>query len=272
MKEATKGSKFKPARKPSKPQSHSSEAYQSKSIGRALDVLSAFSPQDSQLGLRELSRRLCLPETTVFRICATLQSRGYLTQNLNGTFELAPRVLYGTVREEADKLRQFALPSLQALALRFDETTSLAYMYENRIEVLHTLETLHQVRVANCPGRVLPPHCSSLGKSIAAFQDREKAERILQAYGLVRRTPNTITDRLTLFDEYRAIRERGYCFDREEAAEGQFCIGAPIVVPGRPVQAAISLSMPVARINSEREPAMVATVLQTAAAIAALLL
>ncbi len=243
--------------------------YSSKGLSRALDVLECFPDEDTALSLKEISNRDALPESSLFRILVTLESRGYLVQANDGTYRLSPRLLYGKVRERAEKLKNVARPHLQALAVRFNETASLAYLFEDRIQVVDTVETLHAMRFTNRPGRVLPPHCSSMGKSITAFQPPEKINRILEVYGLVRRTPNTITDSTALFAELARIREQGYAFDREESIEGGFCVGAPIRSEDKPVVAAVSLSTPLVRFNPDREECVVSAVVETAEAIAA---
>ena len=247
------------------------DPYSSKAISRALDVLESFPDEYTSLSLKDISVRNELPESSLFRILQTLESRGYLAQALDGTYRLTPRLLYGKSRERADKLRAIAKPYLQELAMRFNETASLSYLFEDRIQVLDTVETFHSMRLTNRPGRVLPPHCSSMGKSLTAFQAPEKIDRILEVYGLVKRTPNTIIDRPALLAEFERIRQRGYAFDREEASEGAFCIGAPVRREGRPVVASISLSTPLLRFQPEMEADMIAGVCETARKIAAAL-
>jgi DNA-binding IclR family transcriptional regulator len=144
-------------------------------------------------------------------------------------------------------------PHLQKLASRFDETASCAYLFQDRIQVLDSVETLHQMRITNKPGRVLPPHASSLGKAITAFQKPELIERMLEVYGLVPRTPRTVCDRQTLLSEFERIRSEGYALDREESVIGGICIGAAIALDDSPVLAAFSVSTPVPRMTPERE-------------------
>ncbi len=243
------------------------DPYFSKAISRALDVLESFPDEHTSLSLRDLGIRNSLPESSLFRILQTLESRGYLAQANDGTYRLTPRLLYGKSRERAERLRDIAKPYLKQLAMRFNETASLSYLFEDRIQVLDTVETFHSMRLTNRPGRVLPPHCSSMGKSIAAFQTPEKIDRILEVYGLVKRTPNTIVDGPALLSEFEHIRERGYAFDREESSEGAFCIGAPIRAKGKPVVAATSLSTPLLRFQPAMQPAMIAGVCEIAKAI-----
>jgi DNA-binding IclR family transcriptional regulator len=119
--------------------------------------------------------------------------------------------------------------------------------------------------MTNRPGRVLPPHCSSLGKAIVAFQDPALIDRMLEIYGLYRRTEFTIVDRRALAEEYAHIRACGYAFDREETILGGICISAPIKHLDNRVVAAISVSTPVIRMTAEREKAITEGLIETAA-------
>jgi len=51
------------------------------SVSHALDVLEQFSGDSEELGVTELSKRLKLHKNNVFRLLATLESRGYIEQN-----------------------------------------------------------------------------------------------------------------------------------------------------------------------------------------------
>ena len=100
------------------------------------------------------------------------------------------------------------------------------------------IETFHEIRMTNKIGRVLPPHCSAMGKVITAFQDRALADRILEVYGLNPRTERTIIDRQKLFAEFEEARRTGIAADREESIRGGICFGAALRIEGKPVVAA----------------------------------
>src|SRR3989441_11297263 len=51
------------------------------SVSHSLDVLEQFSGEAEELGVTELSKRLKLHKNNVFRLLATLESRGYIEQN-----------------------------------------------------------------------------------------------------------------------------------------------------------------------------------------------
>ena len=48
--------------------------YLIQSVSRALDILEAFTANEGELGVTELSRRLKLHKNNVFRLLATLES------------------------------------------------------------------------------------------------------------------------------------------------------------------------------------------------------
>jgi DNA-binding IclR family transcriptional regulator len=240
------------------------EQYHLKAIGRALDVLECFEDDTTCLSLKELSKISKLPESSLFRILLTLENRGYLLQNADGSYRLPPKLLYGRLHERAETLRAVARPYLQKLAARFDETASLACLFGDQVRVLDTVETFQEIRMGNKPGRVLPPHCSSLGKAITAFQPPELVNRMLEVYGLFRRTERTIVERQVLLAEFDLIRQQGRAYDREETVMGGFCIGAPIAHPPGHVFAAISVSTPLVRMSPEREAEIIQALGETA--------
>jgi DNA-binding IclR family transcriptional regulator len=243
--------------------SAANQQYYLRSIGRALVVLDCFDGK-APLALKEICTATGLPESTLFRVLLTLEKHGYLKQAVDGTYQLAPKLRFGWLIEHANALRDKVRPELERLTQRFNETASMAYLYEDRIHVLDSIETFHEIRISNRIGRVLPPHCSALGKAITAFQDHALAEQIVEVYGLSRRTEFTITDRARLFDEFAQIRSTGIACDRQESILGGICYSSALRPAEGPVVAAISLSTPVVRMTPEREEETRKAVLEAA--------
>jgi IclR family acetate operon transcriptional repressor len=240
------------------------DRYYSRTIERAFDALEAFRSSAATLSLKELSAVTKQPESSLYRVLTTLQKRGYLHQNHDGTYQLTRKVLYGRTFDQTEDLRVIARPFLEELGQQFDETASLAYLFSDYIQVLDTVETFHPIRVTNRPGRIIPPHCSSMGKVILAYQDNNVADRLLETYGLVRRTEHTITDRQALRRELAQVRNEGFACDREESMLGGICFGAPIFSSPSQVVAALSVSTPKQRMDSQREKAIQKAVILSA--------
>lgn len=212
----------------------------------------------------DISARTELPEASLFRILVTLESQDYLVQLKDGSYRLAPKVLWGVIHDRASAIRDFLHPHLQSLAREFDETASSGFLYGDRIQCIDTVESLRDVRATTRIGRVLPPYASSLGKAITAFQSRETIDRLIEVYGLFKRTEHTNIDRLQIFRDYESIRTEGVAFDRGEATEGAVCIGVPVHSDPDTVECAISVSIPLIRHDGEMEREVVAALRRVA--------
>jgi DNA-binding IclR family transcriptional regulator len=238
------------------------EQYSSRALTRALDVLASFKNPTGSMSMKQISETAEMPESTLFRVLVTLQARGYLSQNSDGSYVLAPQLVHGKLYERAEWLREMSHPKLQALARQFDETTSMAFLFEDHIRVIDSIESFHDIRAINKVGRILPPYASSMGKSITAFQERSTIDRIIEVYGLFRRTEHTNTNRRAIYEEFENIRKSGFAYDQGEAMEGGLCVGAPIYTDAGAVEASISISVPLNRMKNEREKEILSALLK----------
>jgi DNA-binding IclR family transcriptional regulator len=244
--------------------------YYLRTIGRALEVLDCFGGQIT-LSLQDISTRVKLPESSLPHVLLTLEKHKYLQQHYDGTYQLAPKLIFGWLVQAADALRAIARPEIERFARTFDETASASYLFDDCIQVLDCVETFHEIRMTNKIGRVLPPHCTAMGKVITAFQDRHLADRIIEVYGMAPSTEHTIVDRHRLFTEFEEVRRTGISVDREESVRDGICFGAALRTKGKPVVAAISISTPAIRMSSQLEAQIKAALLESASRIGRLL-
>ncbi len=147
----------------------SADRYQSRAVTRALDVLECFPDGATAYSLKELSRQTGLPESSLFRLLVTLESRGYLRQDADGAYRLSDRVLRGKQFERASMVRDKIHPLLVQIARSCNETTSLAFLFNTHIMVLDSIESFHDIRVINRIGRVLPPYARLHGQGYYFF-------------------------------------------------------------------------------------------------------
>ncbi len=237
------------ARKPgSRPRD---DKYYSKVIGRALEILAVLRKSEQPLGLADVATSVGLAKSSVFRLLHTLEVSGYVDRTADGAYGLASDLrVWGDGKRVTD-LVDAALPHMRTLSREFGETITLAMHFDNRIEVVATLDSPHLIRMANTVGRILPPHASSLGKAITAFQPDDVVERLRRSYGNHRFTEHTVTDEVALKQEYERVRTQGYSTDAEESVLEGCCFGAPVVGPDGLVVGAISLSLPKMRLRDK---------------------
>ncbi|HXU20747.1 MAG TPA: IclR family transcriptional regulator [Verrucomicrobiae bacterium] len=249
---------------PAKPVQKASERYFSRAIGNALRILEIFQQSRRSLTLSEVTQQANLPKSSAFRILRTLEISGYLRRVESDRFALAPSAA-GIPNQSTVHVLEAAQAWMRRLSQEFRETISLAFLFENHIEVIAVIDSPHRISMGNMIGGLIPPHASSLGKCIAAFQAEDRAEKLLRSFSLVRFTPGTIVEEMALHKELALVRARSYATDFEESTLGGCCLSAPIFGPDGLAIAAISISMPKMRFTNQER--LIAAVKDAAAAI-----
>lgn len=223
-------------------------------VSHALDLLEQFHGEVDELGVTELSKRLKLHKNNVFRLLATLESRGYIEQNKateNYRLGLKSLELGQTFIKQMGLLRQ-AKPILEKLVGACNETSYVAIFKDGFIVYLDVVETDLTVRVVSRVGSRLPAYCTASGKVHLANMSEEEVDDLLPAKELKAYTPNTLIDKTKLKQELRKVAESGYAIDDEEVDVGVRCVAAPIRDYTRRIVGAISISGPSMRFSDER--------------------
>jgi DNA-binding IclR family transcriptional regulator len=223
-------------------------------VSHALDLLEQFHDDVDELGVTELSKRLKLHKNNVFRLLATLESRGYIEQNKateNYRLGLKALELGQTFIKQMGLLRQ-AKPILEQMVEESNETSYVAIYKENHIVYLDVVETNLTVRVVSRVGSRLPAYCTAAGKIHMAFMTEEELDELITKMNFIQHTPTTISNPDTLRKELDKVREQGYAFDDEEMDPGVRCIAAPIRDYTRRIVGAISVSGPTMRVSNAR--------------------
>jgi len=226
------------------------------SVYRALKLLEYVCSSDNHRGvsLSELSDYIGLSKPSVYRLLNTLQAFHLVSKEPQtglyhpgpGLIELAQKGL------ERFEIRKIALPYLEELQNKTDETVHLAILDSGEVVYLEKRESTQTIRMYSAVGRRAPAHCTGLGKAILAFLPRDERQRILKEKGLKAYTANTITSVSEFERECERIRARGFAFDLGEHEEEIRCVAAPILDhTGYPI-AALSVAIPAFRTNRDQ--------------------
>ena len=114
----------------------------------------------------------------------------------------------------------------------------------------------------------IPINVSAGGKAICAYLPEEEKLSVLKRAALPSYTANTITDKMELLFRLSEVKKHGYEFDNEEYALGICCIAAPIFDHTGKVIAAVGITGPSSKYDSEEDfSKLVAAVQKTAASI-----
>lgn len=236
-----------------------------------MQLLDCFTRERPELGVSELSRLVGMHKATVHRILMALEHHGLMEQDAaTEKYRLGLKLLELGSRVVARlELPAVARPELERLVAQTGETAHLVVVDQDEGLYLEKVESPRPFRMPSQVGRRLPLHCTGVGKAILAFLEPAERQRIIEARGLRRFTPNTITDPGALADELRRIRERGYSVDNEEVEIGLRCVGAPVFNHFGRVAAGISIAGPAARLTDQEIPRLAEAVKACAAAISA---
>jgi DNA-binding IclR family transcriptional regulator len=225
-----------------------------KSAVRTVEVLEYLAARhDDPARLREISDALEMPRSSAHALLRTLVSQGWVRSDPSGTlYGIGIRaLLVGTSYLDSDPYLPLIVPFLEDLRAALDETFHLGRLDGTDIVYLATRESKQYTRTASRVGRRLPAYATSLGKSLLAERFGVDRDRHVPS-ALTPLTVTTITDRGALDRELDEVRLRGYACDDEENTVGLRCFAVPLRYC-RPAQDAISASVPVDRLDPQRE-------------------
>jgi DNA-binding IclR family transcriptional regulator len=212
-----------------------------RSVARALDILSAFSPAHPCLHLSELADAVGLPRPTVRRLAVTLIERDFLRQDADGTYLLGPRLLeLGGQVAEGSPIARRTREAADELARRTGETVLVAEVDWTSLSLL-IIGKRHPVHPAAAAtssiGNRFPLASGCLAKAVLAGLPPEGAAAIVPKLRLTARTRATIVDPRRLAADVEASRERGYATQSGEFLAGMAGAAVPVHAGGRVVGA-----------------------------------
>lgn len=240
------------------------------SVGRSLAVLEELALARGPMRLIDLSAKLGLHKSTVFRLLATLEAYGYVEQDPEtGRYGVGVRLLeVGGAALEKTPLLTASRSALETLMRETGETVNLGVLQGAEVLILEKVESENSIRMSIPVGRRSPAYCTAIGKVLLAH-DPQACSGLLGAASLPRYTPNTITQPDLLREHLARVADLGYGLDEEEQMPGARCIAAPVRNHTGRVLAAVSVSGTTVRISPERLTELIPLVQAAARSISA---
>jgi len=239
-------------------------------VRRAIAVLKAFSDDAPEMGVTEVSRRVNLHKSTVYRLLSAFEGEGLIAKSAEtGKYRLGPEliVLGEQVLRHTD-VHRVALPFLRELAERTGETVDLEVLSGSNVVTIEEIGGKHVVAAAGAIGKPWAAHSTSTGKVLMAHLPPEKQRQILSRT-LKRFTPRTITDAKVLARDLLKVREQGYAISYGELEDHLIAIGTPIRSRNGDAVAAVSISGPDTRLTPDKLPGLIRIGLETCGKISA---
>lgn len=223
-------------------------------ILRAIRILEALAASEIPVHLADLCRQLDLPKPTVFRILATLEYAGLIAREPGGKryhsgrrlMQLAGTVLLHSPSCSARR----AL--LEELVEQTGETCNLSVPDGHSAVLLDRVEADWPLRISLAAGSRVPLCASASGKLFLGAMSRRTRLRLIRQCPLIRHTPQTLDDPDRLEAEVVQAQKQGYALDNQEYLPETGCLAVPVCDAEGRVVAALSVHVPVCRMDLER--------------------
>lgn len=219
-------------------------SYAIDSVDHALH-LATLLQHEGPLRVTDAAERLGVSVSTAHRLLAMLVYRDFAEQGADRRYR-AGAVLRPAETSEAPiaQLRRVALPHLEALVARTQESANVMVLAGRDVHFIGTVECSQVLRVGDREGRALPAHLSSGGKAVlAALPPPRLAELYADA-------PEVDLSRLRR--ELSLVRKRGFALNDQATETGLSALGMLVDDHSGQPTAAISLAMPTARFDRHR--------------------
>jgi IclR family transcriptional regulator, KDG regulon repressor len=237
------------------------------SISSGLDLLEIFLTHGPEIGPGDLATLLDTTKTTLHRLIATLEVRGYLYRSItNGKYRLGARVFeLGSCFQNQLDIRRAALPELASLVEQTEQAAFLCVRDLDFALCVERIEGRHRAHIyALHMGERQPLHCGAAPRALLSGLSDAEILAYADRTGLPSLTPRTISTPEAILKDVKQTRSQGYVVSNEDVSPGIGAIGSPVRDFTRHVVASISVSGIAASYTPERILAL-GSVVQAAA-------
>jgi IclR family pca regulon transcriptional regulator len=221
------------------------------SLARGLIVIQAFTQQNPQMTISQLSVRTGLSRAAVRRCLYTLTKLGFAGAEDGSRYSLRPRMLtLSHTYTASNTLSSAAQPILERMSAALRESFSVATLDGDDI-VYVARTTVNRVMAVDLHiGSRLPAYCTSMGRILLAYLSPEQLEAYLARVVHTPHTTRTVTSVEKLRMLLRNVRRNGYALCDQEYEVGLRSLAVPVFAPNGRAVATINLSGNAPRISA----------------------
>ncbi|GGD87649.1 IclR family transcriptional regulator [Paenibacillus nasutitermitis] len=218
-----------------------------RAVERALDILLCFTVKN-EWPMTEIADRVGLHKSTVHRMLATLEDKGFVIRDLaSERYRLGLRIWELSANMSGtDDPAVLGLPEMERLRDMLGETVSLYLRDGNERIRIQAVQSNQAVRRVAPVGVRLPLYVGASSKVLIAFEDQLMREELLH-------DPSWpgFFDTVQFRKQIENIRKLGYATSIEEREQGAAAVSSPIFNRAGKLVAALSVSGPANRLTPE---------------------
>jgi DNA-binding IclR family transcriptional regulator len=239
-----------------------------KSAARALDLLDEIAANGPGTQL-QLSTRLQIPKSSLHALLRTMVDRGWLQTDPTGSvYQLGIHSLVvSSAYLDGDQVLARAASVLDEVAGATGETVHLGRLDGHDVIYTAKRESMHPLRMHSAVGRRLPAYATSLGRALLAELPLEqRRDMVPESINAI--TAKTTTDKDAVLDIIERATVQGFATESEESCLGVRCFGVALPFTSHAVDA-LSVAVPISRLDNGREDLIIETLLSVKARLAA---
>lgn len=225
-------------------------SYSVQTVGKALDLLEALADETPGSTVHDLADRLELSRNKVFRLLATLETRGLVERDmLSGSYMLGLDAVHLAQKFlKSVPLIEVAHPVMEKLARKHDEAVYLTVIKGDEVLFVDMVDSTQPVKTAPLVGKKFPFFSNAAGKVLSSLESRDLLEKFLKKRGGKQLMP----DIDTLESELNIIRDKGFAVDIGGLGEGVISVAVAVKDYAGKVVAALTMLGPSFRMMADR--------------------
>ena len=232
----------------------------SRSVRRALEILTLISTRGEPLSVAEIVAALGLPKSTAYELVRALADAGYVERmGRQGNLFLGRKLfeLGMQYRAKIDLLDEGGR-IVEALRDATGETVQFSVLDAGMMLVLMKEEGNQPLRIVSRVGSRIPVNWSAAGRLLVSDLDDAALRRLLADTVAQSPTGRAVTDVDALVQQVRKFRRQGFAIEINESNEHAGCVAAPVIDARGRCVAALSVVAPEQRLRpAERDTLIV---------------
>ena len=219
--------------------SRDKESYSIQAVENALDVLEALSEIDDDVRISQLSEKLSMNKTSVFRLLATFENRGYVErEEQSGKYRLGLSAYeIGQKFLSRMGLLRHAKPLIERLARGCNEAVYVAVRRRKEVLFLDMVDTTQKVKIVSLVGKRFPLETTAAGQVLLAMKNGQSLQPAQGA-------PADLS-------QFTNICRQGYALDSGALGEGIASVAAPLFGSGGKLHGVLCVVGPEYRLSQE---------------------
>lgn len=223
---------------------------------RVLQILETLAQHSEGCTLTELSRLIGASKSTLVPVLKTMEQRHFIVLDKGTSKYILGIKMFslGAAFTESESAFSLIRNQMEQLVNNCMETCQLGILDGTDVFYITKIDSPEPIRLISSSGKRIPAYCTALGKALLCDFNRAQLDE-LYPYSLTQMTAHTIENLDQLAHVLEQQKETGIFTEYEESTENVACFAVPLRKNNK-IAAAVSISLPLFRLNKEKEIAI----------------